>query len=417
MKNLNVFPKIALLAGAMAIGLGASAQTWLGSGSSSGSTFRSGNVGIGLTGAGIAPLDVRGNNIYLAPTGTTGFSDKFVGLGESGGDCNLYGFRAQTSSDNFINVGIKQDPGPAEPAPPTSVAFSPTISWGNEGAPIPCPPSIDCVPSTLRPLNFEFDDNPDGCGDVVVSMHAPAEAFQFRIFGQGLVNGSFITSDARYKTGVTTLGSALETVGKLRGVSYGFDQAKFPQLNLPDGRTNGFIAQEVMEVMPEIVGTDQAGYHSINYDAVVPVLVEAVKEQNAIVESQRAILESQDAVIQDMARELEEIKALLANMDALGKTGQGGSDILNASQPALFQNVPNPFGNATVIPYYLPETVKEASIEVFSISGQQVAGIQLNERGNAEAVLDGTLLESGVYTYTLVVDGLRTASKRMVVTK
>ena len=409
MKNINLTTKVALFCTAMLLSLGMNAQQWLGTSGSTNPLYRSGNVAIGKTSPGIATLDVRGNNIFLAPPNSTDFSTKFIGLGESGGDCNQYGLRVQRSSSNFINVGVKQADFPIQKS--DDILFNPTISWGAQGfgpviGPIGAPPFglID------RPLNFEFDNNAGGCGDLVVSMFSPNNSFQFRIFGQGLVNGSFITSDARYKTGVTTLESALQTVSQLRGVSYGFDQEKFPQLNLPDGRTNGFIAQEVMEVMPEIVGTDDDGYHSINYDAVVPVLVEAVKEQNAIVESQ-------NAVIQDLARELEEIKALLANMDALGKTGQSASDLLDPSQPAIFQNVPNPFGNATVIPYYLPETVKEASIEVFSISGQQVAGIQLNERGNAEAVLDGTLLESGVYTYTLVVDGLRTASKRMVVTK
>ena len=55
------------------------------------------------------------------------------------------------------------------------------------------------------------------------------------------------------------------------------------QKNLPDGidqtRQVGFSAQEVREVLPEVVSEGEDGYFSIEYGKMVPLLLEAIKEQ------------------------------------------------------------------------------------------------------------------------------------------
>ena len=48
---------------------------------------------------------------------------------------------------------------------------------------------------------------------------------------------------------------------------------------LNEGRHLGFVAQEVEKVLPNIVKKDHQGIRSVNYEAIIPVLVEAVKEQ------------------------------------------------------------------------------------------------------------------------------------------
>ena len=45
------------------------------------------------------------------------------------------------------------------------------------------------------------------------------------------------------------------------------------------------IAQELEEVLPEAVTTRKSGYLAVDYDRVVPLLVEAIKELNAKVDS------------------------------------------------------------------------------------------------------------------------------------
>jgi hypothetical protein len=81
------------------------------------------------------------------------------------------------------------------------------------------------------------------------------------------------SSDKRLKKNIKTVTSALDTVDALRGVSFEWKEG--------NGKAIGLIAQEVQEVLPEIVSTDDNGYLSIRYNNVVGVLVEAIKELKA----------------------------------------------------------------------------------------------------------------------------------------
>lgn len=81
------------------------------------------------------------------------------------------------------------------------------------------------------------------------------------------------TSDARLKTNVETLTGSLDKVKGLRGVSFDWKATHVPDI--------GFLAQEVEEVLPELVNIDDAGTLSVKYSNIVAVLVEAIKEQQA----------------------------------------------------------------------------------------------------------------------------------------
>ena len=81
------------------------------------------------------------------------------------------------------------------------------------------------------------------------------------------------SSDKRLKKNIKTVTSALSTVEALRGVTFEWKEG--------NAKSIGFIAQEVQEVLPEIVSTDDNGYLSIKYSNMVGVLVEAIKELKA----------------------------------------------------------------------------------------------------------------------------------------
>lgn len=97
-----------------------------------------------------------------------------------------------------------------------------------------------------------------------------------------------ITSDERFKQDIHTLTNPLDTVSRLRGVSYGWRTGEYPEQRFDSGRHIGLIAQEVEQVVPELVVTDDTGYKSVEYANMVGVLVEAVKELKAQNESLRA---------------------------------------------------------------------------------------------------------------------------------
>ncbi len=95
------------------------------------------------------------------------------------------------------------------------------------------------------------------------------------VFVSGLVTAS---SDARLKTNIQPLTNSLEKVLSLKGV-------KFDRTDTKATNQIGFIAQELETVIPELVSTDSSdeGMKSVNYQAMVAVLVEAMKEQNELI--------------------------------------------------------------------------------------------------------------------------------------
>ena len=104
---------------------------------------------------------------------------------------------------------------------------------------------------------------------------------RLQVNGDIIANSIAGSSDARFKTNITPIANPLQKVLALRGVHFNWNTSVFPQRMFSDKRTLGFIAQEVEKVLPEIVQTENTteGYKSVQYDKVVALLVEAIKEQ------------------------------------------------------------------------------------------------------------------------------------------
>ena len=86
-------------------------------------------------------------------------------------------------------------------------------------------------------------------------------------------------SDMRYKTNVTTVNGALDKVKLLRGVKFDWKESGLSSY--------GVIAQELEEVLPEIVHGQNP--KTVNYNAIIGVMIEAIKElQNEIIKIKRS---------------------------------------------------------------------------------------------------------------------------------
>lgn len=71
------------------------------------------------------------------------------------------------------------------------------------------------------------------------------------------------------------------------GVTYKWRSEEYPEMGLTNDLQHGLIAQELEKIIPELVLTDPEGWKSIEYTHLVPVLIEALKEQNQIISGQR----------------------------------------------------------------------------------------------------------------------------------
>lgn len=104
---------------------------------------------------------------------------------------------------------------------------------------------------------------------------------RLQVAGDIIANSIAGSSDARFKTNIAPIANPLQKVMALRGVNFNWNTSEFPQKMFSEKRTLGFIAQEVEKVLPEIVQTENTPerYKSVQYDKVVALLVEAIKEQ------------------------------------------------------------------------------------------------------------------------------------------
>ncbi|WP_425390263.1 tail fiber domain-containing protein [Ekhidna sp.] len=120
-------------------------------------------------------------------------------------------------------------------------------------------------------------------------------------------SGGVQTSDRRLKKNIQNLDNPLENTLKLRGVSYQWKDESIAMQN-----QIGVIAQEVEEVYPEFVHTNDKGMKAVNYAQMTAVLIEAIKELNAKVEK----LESENS---SLKASLSEVETLRKEMDQLMK--------------------------------------------------------------------------------------------------
>lgn len=95
--------------------------------------------------------------------------------------------------------------------------------------------------------------------------------------------GVVIISDARVKQDVSGVTDALRGVLALNGVTYRYNTSKYPELGLSDQPQIGFLAQELEQVYPQVVVTRKDGFKAVNYALLVPVLVEAIKQQQSMI--------------------------------------------------------------------------------------------------------------------------------------
>jgi FtsZ-binding cell division protein ZapB len=123
--------------------------------------------------------------------------------------------------------------------------------------------------------------------------------------------GLLICSDRNYKREIVPIAHALRDLLKLEGVSYYWRTDEFTNMGFTEDQQLGVIAQNVEAYFPQAVQTMPSGLKTVDYTKLVPVLIEALKEEN----SQRTANEQQlMRLIQDLA---DQNRDLQQQLDAL----------------------------------------------------------------------------------------------------
>ena len=178
-----------------------------------------------------------------------------------------------------------------------------------------------------------------------------------------LMHSPYISSDARLKENIQPIESALDKLMLVNGKSFNYindfgDDFKITPLRERNSRpTYGFIAQEMKEVLPEIVSEPDSlnEYYSVDYIAMIPLLVEAIKEQ-----------QNQIAELQEQIANMEQIE--IEEKSTRSHNDENGNEALEPNA-VLYQNSPNPFYTETTIRFYIPIYAGKASLLVFDMQG------------------------------------------------
>jgi len=123
-----------------------------------------------------------------------------------------------------------------------------------------------------------------------------------RFDGTGLVGSC--SSDRRLKRDITPFGPMLDKVAALQPVHYFWRASEFPDRHFGSSRSYGLIAQDVEQVLPELVATDREGYKTVDYSKLPLLTIQAVKD-----------LKSENDALKQRVSELERLMNELLNRD------------------------------------------------------------------------------------------------------
>jgi hypothetical protein len=248
--------------------------------------LQTGNVGIGTITPG-ATLDVVGEIQFNTSNGLDIF--------ESNVASRSFDFRGNTPANRILTV---------HPGPNAATGYGNVLVdfYGHDGT--------TTIPGfTMLRSGFV------GIGTV-------APGYNLDVVGDINYNGALTNvSDKRYKKDINKIDNALGLINQFDGYNYNFRVNEFPKQKFDSTAQIGFIAQEIKEVLPQLVSQNDSGYYSVDYIKVVPVLLMAIKEQQAIIEAQNAEIESLKTEASNAtstsAANAEKLKSLEAKINAL----------------------------------------------------------------------------------------------------
>jgi len=145
-------------------------------------------------------------------------------------------------------------------------------------------------------------------GNVGIGTTNPA-GYKLYVNGEAWTTVSWSSSDARLKKDLLPIGDALSKVLRLRGLSFLWRTEEYPDRGLPGGRHYGLIAQDVAQVLPEVVKEGSDGEKAVAYSEVIPILVESMRELKAETDELRAESQALRAANEALRARLDAMEA------------------------------------------------------------------------------------------------------------
>lgn len=261
-----------------------------------------------------------------------------------------------------------------------------------------------------------------------------------RLDVDGVIRGTAIiaTSDKTLKTNIENISNASQIVAKLIGKTYQWTKEFQKETGIDNGKHYGFLAQDLAEVLPDVVMKDANGRYGVEYQAIIPILVEAIKEQQTQIDALKSgktsslkIYTNDDSELLKKENETlkNKVNSLESKFNLLEKTlmniCESGCDGLENITPKesqeidiLYQSIPNPTDDIAMINYYLAKNYQDAFIQISDLNGRIIEKITLNPiHGNGSIKVSLGKYAAQNYMYYLIVEEKIVDSKKINIIK
>ncbi len=250
------------------------------------------------------------NNVYVGYSAgnqnTTGHGNVFLGYEagrNEGGSNKLYIDNTNTSSpliygdfnSNYLrfngNVGISVTPA-------YTLDINGTLNIRRNGTPALFISGYEAIWCNGTYFSWGYGATYNAFADKVSIGTTNTSGYMLYVYGSAYTTGSWLGSDARFKDDIQEIEQPLEKVLRMKGVNYHWKTEEYRDRNFPEGRHYGVIAQDIEKVLPEIV-METNGEKAVAYTEIIPVLIEAMKEQQKLIEKQQTEIDELKKMVRE----------------------------------------------------------------------------------------------------------------------
>ncbi len=256
---------------------------------------------------------------------------------------------------------------------------------------------VHSIGSNTRPLIYgDFTS-----GNVSIGSLSTNPFYKLYIDGYAYASGMWINGQAqgtnlRSKTSsISNVLDKINTIGSLeQHIQTGNEKRKSVE------KKNYILDANTLEkVFPDLVKKDKE-QTAINYQGLIPILVEAVKE-----------LKKEN---EELQQRLDDVVSLFSINNEANQNEH--SNLLPLHQFKLSQNTPNPVRNTSTITYSVPSGYENAtSIKIFELGGREIKEYTNLKVGENQIIIKKGTFPSGIYAYSLMLNNKAIFSKRIVI--
>ncbi len=139
--------------------------------------------------------------------------------------------------------------------------------------------ALEVSGSTHSTDDISTGDKLYSSGHAGINFGGWSDTYALRVNGNAYCTGTWNSSDVILKKNIASINNPLSKLFQLRGVSYNWKTEEYTDREFSESLQYGLIAQEVEKVFPELVMTDEHGEKAIAYYQLIPMLLEALKQQ------------------------------------------------------------------------------------------------------------------------------------------